>query len=178
MPGSMENPRRNWNGYVRVILLACVASGPHAQTAMGEEKVFGVQLHLHGSMSEGSGSMAGHNHEAQQLNGVVDVLWWTDHDWRIAAHTYVSTFDFEDSLTATEFAPFPAGRVRPIMGRRSGQKRGLVTEGEDLPDGPPGMSAFVKGWVQEEQLRSLTDLEVRFVDDQFRTGKKSLKLHL
>ena len=120
--------------------------------------------------------MAGHNHAAQQLNGVVDVLWWTDHDWRIAAHTYVSTFDFEDSLTATEFAPFPAGKNRARRGRRPRKKRGLATEDEDLSESPPGMSAFVKGWVQEEQARSLTDLEVRFVDERFRTGKKSLKI--
>ena len=77
------------------------------------EHVYGVQMHLHGSMSEGPGSMRGHNVIARRLNGAVDVLWWTDHDWRIAAHTYLEEFDFEDSLVAWNTVP-TAGGARQV----------------------------------------------------------------
>jgi len=74
------------------------------------ERPFGVQLHVHGSMSEGPASMRAHAAAAAALGGAVDVIWWTDHDWRIAGHTYVSDFDFESGLVAYERAPAPLRR--------------------------------------------------------------------
>lgn len=71
------------------VLLALLALG-----AAAEERYYPVQLHLHGSMSEGDGSMQGHNAVAREL-GTVDVLWWTDHDWRIAGHGHLPGFGFE-----------------------------------------------------------------------------------
>ena len=71
------------------------------------ERPYGVQLHLHGSMSEGPASMRAHAEAASRLDGAVDVLWWTDHDWRIAAHTYVERFDFDAGLEEIELAPAP-----------------------------------------------------------------------
>lgn len=57
-------------------------------------RFYPVQLHLHGSMSEGNASMRAHNTVAREL-GTVDVLWWTDHDWRIAGHGHVPGLDFD-----------------------------------------------------------------------------------
>ncbi len=71
------------------------------------ERPYGVALHLHGSMSEGKASMRGHAAGARALGPGVDVLWWTDHDWRIAAHTYVEDFDFEEGLEESDLAPAP-----------------------------------------------------------------------
>ena len=42
------------------------------------EEPLSVQLHLHGSLSEFSGTMAYHTAEANEYG--VDVLWWSDHD--------------------------------------------------------------------------------------------------
>ena len=63
---------------------------PHAQTA---EHPYSVQLHVHGSYSEGVGSMDSHSFEAQNLG--VDAIWWSDHDFRIASYHHVSTYGFE-----------------------------------------------------------------------------------
>lgn len=74
---------------------AARASTPEVEP--GEPESWGyrsLQLHLHGSLSEGAGSMAGQTAAAVELGGV-DVLWWTDHDWRIARHTFVDGFDFD-----------------------------------------------------------------------------------
>ncbi|MDE0886799.1 MAG: CehA/McbA family metallohydrolase [Myxococcota bacterium] len=71
------------------------------------EHPYGVALHLHGSMSEGKASMRAHTQAAEELGEAVDVLWWTDHDWRIAAHTYVDDFDFEEGLEESDLAPVP-----------------------------------------------------------------------
>ncbi len=68
---------------------------------------YSVQMHLHGSMSEGPGSMRGANVQARKLG--LDVLWWSDHDWRVAYHTYAAGFDFESEGLASE-RPIPYPR--------------------------------------------------------------------
>lgn len=55
---------------------------------------YSAQMHIHGSMSEGTGSMETQTYEA--WNAGVDILWWSDHDHRITYHHHVSTFGFED----------------------------------------------------------------------------------
>ncbi|MEY3212699.1 MAG: hypothetical protein RIT28_3180 [Pseudomonadota bacterium] len=68
-----------------------------------------TQLHLHGSFSEGDGTMLGHTREAERLG--IDVLWWTDHE-----HFYfddgmpeVSGFDFENGALAKTLDTWPPG---------------------------------------------------------------------
>lgn len=56
-----------------------------------------AQLHIHQSMSEGEASFRG-NVEAARRGGVIDVIWFTDHDWRMALHSYVSEFGFEEGI--------------------------------------------------------------------------------
>jgi len=51
-------------------------------------------MHVHGSFSEGVGSIDSHSHEASDLG--VDVIWWSDHDFRITSYHHVSSFGFED----------------------------------------------------------------------------------
>jgi hypothetical protein len=45
-----------------------------------------VAMHLHSSFSEGTASMAAHLDQARRLG--VDVLFWTDHDFRVSAQGY------------------------------------------------------------------------------------------
>ncbi|MCP3802811.1 hypothetical protein NLX83_26400 [Allokutzneria sp. A3M-2-11 16] len=52
-----------------------------------------MAMHLHASFSEGVGSMAGHLDQATKLG--VDVVWWTDHDFRLMAHGYRTAVGFE-----------------------------------------------------------------------------------
>ena len=59
-----------------------------------EERPWSVQLHVHGSFSEGVGSIDSHSREASELG--VDAIWWSDHDFRIATWRHASTFGFED----------------------------------------------------------------------------------
>ena len=71
-------------------------------------KPYMLQMHVHGSMSEGPGSMRGANVHAKKIG--LDVLWWSDHDWRMAYHTYSSGYDFEaDDLSKTVPVPYPPG---------------------------------------------------------------------
>ena len=53
-----------------------------------------VQLHVHGSFSEGLGSIDSASHAARAVG--LDALWWSDHDWRIAGQHVLSRFSFED----------------------------------------------------------------------------------
>jgi hypothetical protein len=59
----------------------------------------GMAMHVHASFSEGKGSMEAQLTEAK-ANGV-DVLWWTEHDWRMSGHRYRKVVHF-DGLTESE----------------------------------------------------------------------------
>lgn len=68
------------------------------------ERAYSVQLHVHGPFSEGGGSIDSHTAESKRVG--VDVLWWSDHDWRIEAYRHASRFSF-DALTE------PIGKLEP-----------------------------------------------------------------
>lgn len=54
---------------------------------------YSVQLHVHGSFSEGLGSIDSHSYEARDVGA--EVIWWSDHDFRITSYHHASGFDFE-----------------------------------------------------------------------------------
>ncbi|MGB9376508.1 MAG: hypothetical protein WCB04_03240 [Mycobacteriales bacterium] len=58
-----------------------------------------MAMHIHACFSEGTASMQAHLHEAQR-NGI-DVIWWTEHDFRMRAHGYRQEVHF-DGLTELE----------------------------------------------------------------------------
>ncbi len=60
------------------------------------ETAYSVALHMHGSMSEQSGSWAWHTAKAESLG--VDVVWWTDHDWRLSGVRSMKRYDFESTV--------------------------------------------------------------------------------
>ena len=81
-----------------LVLIGCAtAERPAERPAQNPDpgRYYPIQLHLHGSQSEGSASMAAHDAVAAEI-GTVDVLWWTDHDWRIARHGTLDQFNFEE----------------------------------------------------------------------------------
>jgi len=52
-----------------------------------------MAMHIHASLSEGTASMAAHLDQATKFG--VDVLWWTDHDFRMSAHGHTTAVGFE-----------------------------------------------------------------------------------
>lgn len=84
-----------------------------------------MAMHIHSAFSEQDGSMQGHLHQAQQ--NAVDVIWWTDHDYRMSGLTYRKTVHFT-SLTAEKPA---AGEGRPWQWQlqRSGELSAASTGG-------------------------------------------------
>jgi hypothetical protein len=74
-------------------LLACGEPEPGARPGAAPERPWSVQLHVHGPWSEGPGSLDSHGREAVGLG--VDVLWWSDHDFRITSYRHVTGFGFE-----------------------------------------------------------------------------------
>jgi hypothetical protein len=52
-----------------------------------------MAMHIHSSFSEGVGSMDAHLAQARRLG--VDVIWWTDHDFRKLAHGYRTSVGFD-----------------------------------------------------------------------------------
>ncbi len=84
-------------------------------TVLGDDEIWlahgstvDMQLHLHGSLSEGTASMADHARDAE-LTGV-DVLWWTDHDGGYLHPDYVfEVLDFDDGDTVAEVEHVYAG---------------------------------------------------------------------
>src|SRR6185436_3651171 len=57
------------------------------------KRAYSVQLHLHGPFSEGDGSIDSHSFEASDVG--CDVVWWSEHDFRLLDYGLVSHFGFE-----------------------------------------------------------------------------------
>ncbi len=64
-----------------------------ASTALATGDPVTMAMHIHGSFSEGTASMEAHLHQATRLG--VDVVWWTDHDFRVAALGYRRAVGFD-----------------------------------------------------------------------------------
>ncbi len=126
---------------------ATSASVPHASNDV--ERPYSVQLHVHGSFSEGIGSIDSHSHEASDV--AVDVIWWSDHDFRLATYGHASTFGFE---SWTEPMP-PQPETTQHRRRRLARKR-LVPAAHN------------------ESLRG----EAELVAGDAREGERSLRLRL
>ncbi len=89
-------------GRRRVLAIAGGAVGagllPHSaavDAAAGSASLRAVSMamHIHGSFSEGIASMHAHLAQARRLG--VDVIWWTDHDFRQYAFGYRRAFRFD-----------------------------------------------------------------------------------
>jgi hypothetical protein len=92
-----------------VPLLAGCTPAPPAPAGAGRRWArtdpVSLAMHLHSSFSEGTASMATHLDQARRLG--VDVLFWTDHDFRVSAQGYRrrlglgSWTDTEDGVALT-----------------------------------------------------------------------------
>ncbi len=82
-----------WPGDTRITALGYVVDAPTLSFERGEPT--SVQLHLHGSFSEGAATSLDHTVEAEAFG--IDVLWWTDHDIRYTVpEVQVDMLDFEN----------------------------------------------------------------------------------
>lgn len=74
------------------------SSEPSPPAGSPNRRPISMAMHIHASFSEGIASYAAHLDQASRNN--VDVVWWTDHDFRVAAHDYrrVVHFDGEEEL--------------------------------------------------------------------------------
>ncbi len=72
---------------------ACALAGCQPAAEGPGKTAYSVQMHVHGPYSEGPASMEMHSAEAADVGA--DVIWWSDHGWRIASFRHVSRFGFE-----------------------------------------------------------------------------------
>jgi hypothetical protein len=97
----MSMSRRSWLSAVLGMaatrgLVRPAAGAPPDQAAVrqaDELRPVSMAMHIHGSFSEGIASYEAHLQQARQHG--VDVIWWTDHDFRVAAHHYRKAVRFE-----------------------------------------------------------------------------------
>lgn len=96
---------RTW---IRVVLPIALASvfflTARARSQPAPLRPVSVQMHVHASMSEGQGSWRGANVQAKKIG--LDVLWWSDHDWRMSYHTYNRAFGFEGAELSTPVSTY------------------------------------------------------------------------
>jgi len=113
-----------------LMFLACSGPAPTLSAPkLKTEKPYSVQMHVHGSFSEGAGSVDSHSYEASDLG--LDVLWWSDHDFRITSYRHATRFGFEgpeESLDRNE-----SWRVR--SSREERHKKYLKPDARRTPAG-------------------------------------------
>lgn len=110
----------------------------------GEARAFSVQLHLHGPFSEGLGSIDSHSYEARDVG--CDVLWWSEHDFRLTTYQHVARFGFEG-----QSEPLARGEAwQPYLRKTRQAEKGL----QPLVEPPGARREFVTSPVLEGE-RSL-----------------------
>jgi hypothetical protein len=82
------------------VLALATALAPAGRATQPGETPYSTALHMHGSFSEGVGSQEYASWKAQQT-GVADVIWWTDHDWRVEHWNHTNAYDFENATVDT-----------------------------------------------------------------------------
>ncbi|PWU43338.1 hypothetical protein DLJ46_31900 [Micromonospora globispora] len=104
------------------------SSEPAPPAESPNRRPISMAMHIHASFSEGIASYAAHLDQASHNN--VDVVWWTDHDFRVAAHDHrrVVHFDGEEELEGQ------------LAWNWSASTEGTLTaSGADFVDSPHGM---------------------------------------
>ena len=94
---------------------------------------FSMAMHVHSSFSEQSGSMDGQLMQAQR--NAVDVLWWTDHDYRMLGLTYRNVVHFT-SLTAEATEGKPWQWLRENTGPLTAASGGSIVGSPASPHDP------------------------------------------
>lgn len=64
-----------------------------APVTRGRSDPVSMAMHVHASFSEGAGSMHAQLEQARRLG--IDVVWWTEHDFRLRAHGYRRAVRFD-----------------------------------------------------------------------------------
>ena len=83
----MHLNRARWIRAAFAAAFAVLAIHACRATPSEPERPWSVQLHLHGSFSEGEGSIDSHSWEARDVG--CEVLWWSDHDFRMTTYQHV-----------------------------------------------------------------------------------------
>ena len=102
-------------GAVAGVASSVVGAGA-AGASGGERPLIPVSMapHIHASFSEGVASFGAHLQQARQHG--IDVIWWTDHDFRVAAHDHREAVRFEgpkelEGPLEWTWAPRPEGAL-------------------------------------------------------------------
>jgi hypothetical protein len=75
-----------------------LAAALNARPASAGTRPVSMAMHIHGSFSEGFASYEAHLAQARRHG--VDVVFWTDHDFRVAAHSYPRRVRFDGPVEA------------------------------------------------------------------------------
>ena len=97
-----------------------------------------MAMHIHSSFSEGIASMDAHLYQARRLG--VDVVWWTEHDFRKLAHGYRTAVGFDGPQRARRVTGTSTG----TRSRRAGRHRAALVRDEPAnPDETGGKMQVV-----------------------------------
>ncbi len=100
-----------------VAVPAAVSAAGRADAAGPRLRAVGMAMHVHASFSEGMASMQAQLQQATDLG--VDVVWWTDHDFRLSATGYRDAVRFDGLDEPEDGTPWRWVEVRegePVSG--------------------------------------------------------------
>ena len=98
------NHKRTGLAALAVTVFGVAALSPEEPpTSARGEPVWSAQLHLHGPFSEGTASIDSHSFEARDVGA--DVLWWSEHDFRITSYGAHDRFGFEAKNEEAPMSP-------------------------------------------------------------------------
>lgn len=130
------------------------------QSGAGEPRAISVQLHLHGPFSEGAASIDSHSYEASDVG--CDVLWWSEHDFRLLSYGLVARFGFEawqeelgrNELWSTPFKRVPGTKGLLLTSKPEGTKLHFVRAPGPVKEGEYSLRLLAQS--QAEEFEALT----------------------
>ncbi|WP_238007815.1 hypothetical protein KZZ52_50040 [Dactylosporangium sp. AC04546] len=88
-----REPRLTRRGVLAAAAVPLLGAGGGYGAADAELLPISMAMHIHGPFSEGLASYSAHFDQARKHD--VDVIWWTDHDFRIAAFAHRAAVHFD-----------------------------------------------------------------------------------
>ncbi|WP_239153639.1 hypothetical protein [Virgisporangium aliadipatigenens] len=145
----MDSPSELLQGAAsrRTLLVAGALAPAAALTGAGPEpeagglRAISMATHIHGPFSEGKASFEAHL--AQARKNKVDVVWWTDHDFRVAAHDHRQAVHFTGAGEPDGIMAF--GWTKKLDGKMAGDRVEFVDEPRSPYDQKPALRLSADG---------------------------------
>ncbi|MFL6238615.1 MAG: hypothetical protein ACJ735_03845 [Actinomycetes bacterium] len=152
------------------MLLPRMGRTAFANPGDGGQTPISMAMHIHASFSESTGSMASQLECARRAG--VNVVWFTEHDWRMSAHDYRTQVHFNSLTGEKEFGKQWAWKPQKF-GALADYGGGLVTSPVS-PNDPSTVTGALHVYAQSQSVSQASYLYFAYADSSRHNQRTNL----